>query len=105
MSSALLTESVFQGRIVDLAKLCGWRIHAERPAQRREGRWTTPIQGHVGFPDLVLVRRERLIFAELKVGYRKATDEQMIWLIALASRAETHLWYPKDWERIQQILR
>lgn len=67
-----------------------------------------------GFPDLCLVRRERLIFAELKTDATasKPTAEQVTWLDALALVAmqgataspEVYLWRPRDWPDVQRIL-
>ena len=63
--------------------------------------------GAAGFPDLVLVRRSRLVFAELKVGKNKLTSEQEAWLKDLEAvpYLESYLWWPVDWARIERILR
>lgn len=104
-----LSEAAFQGRIIDLAKLTGWRAHAERPAQFRDGRWATHIQGHAGFLDLVLLRPPRLIFAEVKRSLkgRQATPEQQIWLTQLSAvpGVEVYLWTPEGWDDIVDLLR
>lgn len=113
--SAQVTEAQFQQQIIDLAKMAGWLVHAERPAQYQSGRWATHIQGHAGFPDLVMVRPPRLIFAELKVGYNKLSPEQSRWLEDLGQNSEdvygmpsnaveTYEWRPKDMATIQRIL-
>ena len=58
-----------------------------------------------GFPDLVMVRGDRLLIAELKVGYRKPSPEQRVWLDALgATAAEVFTWWPKDWPEIRRVL-
>jgi hypothetical protein len=72
----VVSERDAQNRIVDTAKVWGWRVHAERPAFTREG-YRTPIQGHVGFPDLVLVHPVGgLHFVELKIGSKLTVDQQ-----------------------------
>ena len=58
-----------------------------------------------GFPDLVLAKAGRLIFAELKNQKHKASDEQIRWLIALGNTgAESYLWRPEDLDAIISIL-
>ena len=99
-------ERDFQRAVIDLARLTGWRVHHTRPALTRRGRWLTPIQGDAGFPDLVLVRAGRVIFAELKRTGGKPTPAQRAWLDALRQCAgvEVYLWTPADWQRIVETL-
>lgn len=84
MPSLKATEAQWQDAIVEAAKATGWLVHAERAAQTGQG-WRTAIQGHKGFPDLVMVhpRRARVLFIELKRKPNKATKEQLDWLAAL----------------------
>lgn len=70
--------------IIEAAILAGWRVHGERAAMNRSGRYATPIKGHRGFPDLVLVRGSQLLFVELKRKPNKVEPEQDAWLDALA---------------------
>lgn len=90
-----LSERDFQKQVIDLAKHLGWRVHAERAAMTKKG-WVTPIQGDAGFPDLVLVRPPRIIFAELKTEQGRATSEQWEWIDALdmCPRVEWDIWKP-----------
>ena len=105
MKQIRLSEKDFQKQIVELAEIYGWQIHAELPAQRQSGNWVTPIQGHKGFPDLVLAKGKRLIFAELKSDKGKTSQEQNIWLLLLKQTgAEVYLWKPLNWPEIQEIL-
>lgn len=104
-----MTERQLQDAIVDVARLFGWRIAHQRPARTNEG-WRTAIQGHAGFPDLVLLRPPRLIFAELKSKKGQLTQEQALWLNGLkvsGPSIETYEWRPQDWEagRIEDALR
>ncbi len=101
-----ITERDFQRAVVGLARLHGWRVHHTRPALNRSGQWQTPIQGDAGFPDLVLARNGRVIFAELKRTGRRPTLHQRMWLETLAQcdGVEVYLWNPDDWDRIVEIL-
>jgi hypothetical protein len=80
-------ERDFQRTVIDLARRTGWRVHHTRPALTQRGRWLTPVQGDVGFPDLVLCRPPRLIVAELKRVGGRLTAAQRGWLDALGQRA------------------
>jgi len=99
-------EKDFQRAVIDLARLTGWRVHHTRPALTQRGRWLTPIQGDAGFPDLVLVRAGRVIFAELKRNGARPTPAQREWLEALQACAgvECYLWTPDDWDAIIDAL-
>ena len=61
-----MTERDLQDAVMEMAKLLGWRCVHFRPARTLHGEWRTAIEGHAGFPDLVLLRPPRLVFAELK---------------------------------------
>jgi hypothetical protein len=100
-------EREFQQAVIDLARLMGWRVHHTRPALTQRGRWLTPLQGDAGFPDLVLCRPPRVIFAELKRAGGRLTHAQRGWLEALQACAgvECYLWTPADWDAIVQHLR
>ena len=101
-----MTEAELDAAIVKLCKLYGWR------------RYHTYRSKHspAGFPDLVLVKPPRLIFAELKSDDGKMTAEQNAWLDDLAAIAELtdarlptprvyyHVWRPRDLEEIARAL-
>ena len=69
-----------------------------------------PINGRIqkvipGFPDLVLVKENRLIFAELKKEVGRTTPEQDSWLAALkATGVEVYVWRPSQLPAVVQIL-
>ena len=94
------TEAQCQATVVAAAKAAGWLVHAERPALIRPGRHATPIQGHPGFPDLVLAheRHRRLLFIELKRRPNHVEPAQARWHLALAAAgASTAVWWvPED---------
>ena len=60
--------------------------------------YTIGFPDHAGFPDLVLVKDRRIIFAELKSRDGKPSRDQAKWLQALAAtgRVEVYLWRPAD---------
>lgn len=89
-----LAESRFQAAVIQRAGELGWRCHASR----------APL-GDPGFPDLILVRPPRLIFAELKVG-GPVRAEQSVWLavLALCPSAVSVVWRPADWPQIESTL-
>lgn len=105
----IVTEQAFLHRVIDLAKITGWRVAHFRPAMTARGAWVTRMDGHTGFPDLVLLRPGRLIFAELKRSRKGNTTspEQLIWLSQLAAvpGIEVYLWTPEAWDDIVKLLR
>jgi hypothetical protein len=71
MSATLkMTEAQLQRTIVEAAQLLGWLVYHTYDSRR----------SHKGFPDLVLAREGRVIFAELKTAKGKVTGDQEQWL-------------------------
>src|SRR5436190_21301303 len=102
----LADEQSFQTVVVEVARLAGWRVAHFRPARTKNG-WKTPVTADgAGWPDLVLVRPPRLIFAELKSETGELRPNQTEWLdvLRLLPSAETYLWRPKDWDALVEIL-
>lgn len=97
-----LSEADFQRRVIDLAKLRGWRCVHIRPAWVRSGRMVTPYEGDHGLPDLVLARRGVVLLAELKSARGKPTPDQLAWLAAAGPHG--HLWAPQDWPTVESVL-
>jgi len=115
-----LLEKDFTDNVVQLARTMGWKIAHFRPAQTKHG-WRTAMQGDKGFPDLVLAKAGRVIFAELKSGKGKLAAEQNEWLIELSGwhrkvppeawdmgavlgRVEVYVWRPGDIDQIGKVL-
>ncbi len=95
------SEASFQAAVIAFARLHRWRAYHTADSRRSEE----------GFPDLVLVRGSRLVFAELKVGSNTASAAQREWLAALGAVAEVtdgavecYLWYPSSWPEIERVL-
>ena len=90
------TERDFSTTVVDLARLMGWRVFHQ---------WSS-VHSEPGWPDLVLVRPPRLVFAELKAQRGKASPAQRATLDALiACEAEVYLWRPDDLDEIEAVLK
>lgn len=102
-------EAILQAKIMDLARLFGWRrAHFRTAYQPGAERWLTPMSGEKGFPDLVLIRPPRLIFAELKSEKGRLSLDQELWLADLEeipTGIEVYLWRPNDIDEIQAILK
>jgi hypothetical protein len=93
-----MTEKELQNNVRAAALLFGWRFYHT---------WMS-IRSAKGFPDCVLVRGERLLFAELKAVRGKVSAEQQAWLDDLdAVGAEAYLWRPAHWlsGEIERVLR
>lgn len=92
-----LTEAAFMRQVVELAALCGWKTY--HPFLSK---WSQK-----GWPDLSMVRRDRLVFAELKSERGKVTPEQQTWIDALNGVycVEAYVWRPSDFDEIARVLR
>jgi hypothetical protein len=91
-----LSEKAFSQTVTDLARLLGWACYRT---------WLS-VRSPAGFPDLVLVRPPRLIFAELKSEKGRLTEAQRAWieLLAQVPAVETYVWRPSDWPTILAVL-
>ena len=91
-----MSERELQDWIVAAARLLSWRVAHYRPAWTKSGWWTPVSYDGQGFPDLVLCR-ERVVFAEIKVGRNKVSPEQTAWLEALREAGvAAHVWTDED---------
>ncbi len=90
-----VTEKAFQAQVLKLAAILGWMAYHTHDSRRSQR----------GFPDLVLVRGARLIFAELKSESGKVKPEQAAWIAALQFAGQmAYIWRPSDWDRIVATL-
>lgn len=111
-----ISETKFLARVVQLARLNGFRIPRENPLEEPldliyhpwNSQRSTP-----GYPDLTLVHPERLviIFAELKSESGRVKPEQKLWKEVLqrvedasGGRVLYRLWRPSDWPEIVRDL-
>lgn len=95
------SEAGFLAAVRELAARAGWLAYHTHDSRRSEA----------GFPDLVLVRRGRMLLVELKAEGGRLTDEQQTWLAQLARVAgesagavDVHVWRPSDWQAIEALL-
>lgn len=86
--AATMSEKELQSAVVELAGVFAWRQYHT---------WLS-LHSAGGFPDLVLLRPPRLIFAELKREKANPSAEQRHWLEDLSAVAavETYVWRPSD---------
>ncbi len=91
-----MSEREYQDLITEYAELKGFLKYHTWNSRRSDP----------GFPDLVLVRPPRLIFAEVKRESGKVTVHQRRWLDTLGEipHLETYLWYPSDWPQVRAVL-
>lgn len=90
------SEASFLQQVLDLAKVLHWRTYHT---------WNS-VHSAGGFPDLVLVRRPRVLFVELKREDGAPTAAQQQWLDDLrACGQEARLWRPSDWPEVLEALR
>ena len=93
-----MSEKHFLLQVRELARLENWLSYHTYRSTKSEP----------GFPDLVLVRPPRVIFAELKTENGVLTWSQEVWLDRLArceGGLETYMWRPSDWDQIVEQLK
>lgn len=104
----VVTESDFMDQVTQMAEMFGWAWVHFRPGMTTKG-WRTPVSGPLGkgWPDLVLVRDDRIIYAELKRDGQNATPDQIavLTLLGRTGHAETYLWKPAAFDAIAMLLK
>jgi hypothetical protein len=91
-----LSERRFQGQVVRLARLFGWSTYHTWDSRRSDP----------GFPDLVMVRRPRIVWAELKSERGRLTADQKAWIEELRACGQSvYVWRPSSWREIEGVLR
>lgn len=114
-AKAKTPEKVLQDQIVGrtrgregIAILLGWDFVHFRAAPNFRGTWSVPVTGTmgVGWPDLILVRRGRILAVELKSDTGKVEPEQeKVMALLRDAGVECHVWRPADWPAIVAALR
>lgn len=85
-----MTEAELAEGVRCLAKALGWLDYHTFDSRRSEA----------GYPDRTMVRRGRLVFAELKRERAAATPAQEAWLSKLrkvGGPVEVYVWRPSSW--------
>jgi VRR-NUC domain len=91
-----ISEARFQRQIIDYAELMGWRCYFTYRSNHSP----------VGFPDLVLVRRPRVVWIEVKTERGRLSDAQRAWINELADCGqEVHVVRPSQWRVVEELLR
>lgn len=90
-----MNETQFQNKVIDLCRwyrLLYYHTHDSRRSQP-------------GFPDLVIVGKHKVIFAELKSATGKVSMAQQEWIEKLNhAGAEAYVWRPQDWPHVERVV-
>jgi hypothetical protein len=91
-----VSEKELLGLVTDIAEAGRWLVYHTYDSRRSQR----------GFPDLVMTRDGRVIFAELKSQKGRVRPEQQHWLDELNKVAgvEVYLWRPSDSDTIEKTL-
>lgn len=90
-----MTDKAFQARVVQVAKIHQWLVYHTYDSRR-----STP-----GFPDLVLVKGDRVLFRELKTDQGRLTSAQKLWGERLTKAGQDYaVWRPADRTEIYHAL-
>ena len=100
-----MTESEWQQKVLKSAHQLGWQsMHIGRTGKHQ----AVGAKGTMGtgWPDLVLVKGGRIIFAELKTARAGVTVEQrsVLMLLMDVAGAEVHVWRPQDFGQVLDTL-
>lgn len=117
---ALESEEDFMTRVIAEAKEKGWMVQHVRPSivtKNGEKVYRTAIQGDKGGPDLLLARRGRVVFMELKAQYTETkkdgglSKDQRAWRNAIVGdfgppglNTYWYLFRPGDWALVRRVL-
>lgn len=86
--AATMTEASLLERIRAACRTTGVLIYHTHNSRRSER----------GFPDLVIVLGDRVLYRELKAARGRLTPQQRTWLDRLtAAGADAGVWRPMDW--------
>ena len=90
-------ERHLQAAVEAELQLRGWRYYHA---------WNSQHSGP-GFPDVIALRGDRVLVAEIKTTKGRVSREQQQWLAAFeAAGVESHLWrLPTDWGKVAAVLR
>lgn len=95
--AAVVTEAAFLAAVLGAAETFGWRAWHDYDARRNRAGW----------PDVILLRGDRLIALELKSERGRVRPEQAEWLRALdqVPGVVARVARPRDWDTILELLR
>jgi DNA-binding transcriptional ArsR family regulator len=85
----------FRATVTQAAEQLGWIVV----------HFPNAMMNPTGWPDLILLKNGRVVFAELKVGGNTLSTAQEEWReLLLAHEFEHYVWYPEDWGQIEEVL-
>lgn len=92
-----MTEAELRAKVVAKAHAMGWRVFSLPAAKTRR-----PVKDAVGYPDLTLARRQRVLWIELKQDDGVLRPDQLLWLRDLGPQC--HVIRPRDWADLERLL-
>ena len=110
-ASAEIREVDWQKTVTACMDTFGWTWNHTRRSIGGKGKGWVTATTLKGWPDLVAWRGPRLLFVELKTDSGRLTNDQQVVLVELQEVAranphvEVHVWRPKDWPQVVEVLR
>lgn len=106
-----MRERDFQRWVIDVARRLGWKVwHVPAPMRwdSKSGKGFVGAQDAAGLADLILIRKERLIFAEVKGTGGKLSPKQVEFLDHVHDMGNPYVWarawWPGDEEQVEAEL-
>lgn len=106
-----MKERDFQRWVIDVARTLGWKVwHVPAPMRwdSKGGKGFVGAKDAAGLADLILIRGNRLIFAEVKGTGGKLSDKQVEFLNYVRDMDNPFVWArawrPGDEERVEADL-
>jgi hypothetical protein len=106
------TERQFLEQVKSAARLFGWAWWHDSATNAPRNCWQCGAHQRVernlkGFPDLLLVRGEDLLFVELKSDRGRTSEAQSEWLGRLGAvrRVRVEVWRPAIWRSVELALK
>ena len=106
-SEARASELECEHTIIAACRVLGYRVHGERaafsPGRRR---FSTPIKGDAGWPDLIICGHGHVLAVELKRHPNRIEPEQAQWLHELrrAGVSAEVVWVPEGLQSFLNLL-
>lgn len=99
---ATATERQWQETVIACARALGW-VAVHFPLM---GRPDLGVGNPRGFPDLLLLRGQRYVLAELKTATGQLSADQRRFHAQIAAAGGTvRVWRPADWPEVEETLR
>lgn len=102
MVSADLSEREWQRVLVSGLVEQGWTVNHVGRGRHKSGDWVTPTTSP-GWPDLIAVRRDRLLAVEVKGPRTPVEEHQVAWLTLFSQLPCANAWVLRptdDWHQV-----